>query len=209
MKMLWTAAALLLLAGCNSSQSQTLIVGDSISLGYTPYVETRDADVAHNGACPYYIDADTGPTNAGNSKRAASCMDIWLSQGNYRIVHFNTGLHDVRDCGNGPAVALSDYLMNLQSIIDAIRAHGAVPIFATTTPVEHAMACHSDLTIQEYNAAAVEMMHSQGIQVDDLYAYMAPYQTQYHGDEGIHFTQQGYEFLAARVISALSATASN
>lgn len=197
--------ALLLLAGCNQTSSPNiLIIGDSISLGYTPFVQQEVPNVSHNGACSYFLDKTTGPTNAGSSKRAAACINIWLSQGNYQIVHFNTGMHDTRDCGNGPLVSLSDYLMNLQTILDAIRASGAKPIFATTTPVEYGVYCHSNSVIAEYNQAAIVMMQSQGVQIDDLYSYMLPVQSQYHLLHNIHFTKEGYEFLSDRVSYSIS-----
>ena len=218
MKMLWMVA-FLALVGCNDSNPDTsvLLVGDSITIGdgspgnigYAPYVEAQRPNTHHNADCPYFQDKTTGDTeNAGNSTRVAACMSLWLSNGRYSFVHFNAGLHDVyvEHCRQGATaheVELSDYLENLQVTLDAIRAYGAVPIFATTTPVEGRRNCHSDTDIVEYNAAAVQMMESQGVQVDDLYNAMFHHQDVYHLYHGIHFNDPGYQFLADVVVKIL------
>ena len=197
------------LSGCDGSANSphVIIIGDSISLGYTPYVQMQVPNVDHNGECGLLTDATAAHDNAGSSAREAACIGKWLAGQHYDIVHFNAGMHDVfvAGCAQGNTaheVELSDYLMNLQTVIDAIRAHGAIPVFATTTPVEGAVACHSDSDIQAYNMAAVDMMRAEGVRVDDLYAAILPVQAQYH--HGIHFTHAGYQRLAAVVSDFLT-----
>lgn len=196
------------LVGCNQSGPSILIVGDSISLGYTPYVQAMVPNVKHNGQCfkaPFVHTAEQD-NNAEWSAHGAACMDTWLSQGNYDIVHFNAGMWDLLGCHNSQGITpLSDYLRNLQEELDAIRAHGAKPIFATTTPVLPGnRQCVDPEMVKTYNAAAKEMMESQGVEVDDLYAYMLPYQVQYHKHLNIHFTDLGYEFIAKQVASVIA-----
>ena len=191
-----------------SHADKILIVGDSISLGYTPYVQEKIHGVQHNGTCPYFAD-NTAPvtgTNGGSSKREAACIRHWLRQGHFSIVHFNAGMHDVHvaNCANGGnqhQVELSDYLRNLQTILDAIRKYGATPIFATTTPVHGTVNCHSNSDIIRYNAAAISMMQSQGVQIDDLYSHIVSVQDKYH--HGIHFDKSGYQILANKVSNSI------
>lgn len=207
--MRWVFISIIFLAGCNSfSAGQILVVGDSISLGYTPYLQNKIA-VDHNEGCDSYRDSTTTELgNAGNSKREAACIQMWISQETYSVVYFNAGMHDVhvKGCDQGLTehqVELSDYLDNLQSIIDAIRSAGATPVFITTTPVEGNVFCHSNSDIIEYNANAIALMHSQGIEVLDLYSFVFPHQNVLHGDNGIHFTQFGYRMMADFLSSSM------
>lgn len=187
-------------------QPSVLIVGDSISLGYAPHVQVEGATVEHNGQCdtkPYDDAAGMDSHNAEGSSHQAACIKTWLSQGNYSIVHFNAGLWDVSNCAWHLNSDLSDYLNNLQQILDAIRADGAVPIFATTTPAPDG-ACVDPADVLRYNAAAVAMMHSQGVQIDDLYSYVKPVESTYQLPENVHFSDAGYEYLAKQVSASIA-----
>ncbi|HEY1772416.1 MAG TPA: SGNH/GDSL hydrolase family protein [Gammaproteobacteria bacterium] len=208
MKTLVLAAALALpLAGCNGTESAStpriLMEGDSISVGYTQYLSIPGAEIEHAGYCdaaPYHQPDDTDDNSEGSAHQAA-CIKKWLANGPYAIVHFNAGIWDLR-CGAGTPqdTDLSDYLENLQTVLDAIRESGAIPIFATTTPApEHNGFCVDNAKVIEYNAAAVQMMRSQGVAVDDLYSAVRPLETQYQIPESVHFKDSGYQFLGETV----------
>lgn len=204
--MKYLTVLLMLLAG-NCQASTFLLAGDSIHIGYFPYVTTPGTEI--NIACPYLTDKTADGNNTGNSARLAACITLMLSVKHYDYVFFNAGMHDVhvKGCLNGETdkqVPLSDYLMNLQTIIDAIRAAGSIPLFATTTPVQGTVHCHTNQTIINYNAAAVAMMKSQGIDVDDLFTEVFPIQGYLHGSMGIHFESQGYHFLGDEVSKFLN-----
>lgn len=196
-----------LLFFCGSVNATDLFVTDSVGLGYMPYLQNLSPiPLVHSGACSYPEDPGVkNPDNAGSSQRIAACINGWLSINTYGKVYFNAGLHDVHiaGCAKGAVeneVPLSDYLMNLQTIIDTIRAYGTTPVFITTTPVKGRVSCHYEYYIEQYNAAAVELMQSQGIQVIDLFSDTLPIQGYLHGDQGIHFEPYGYDFLAHRVL---------
>lgn len=201
-------ALLLGLAGCNdASKPSVLVIGDSTSIGWTPYVQQFYPNVEHNGKCfkQPFIHTSGADDNAEWSAHEAACIDMWLSRGHYDIVHFNAGLWDLLECGEHGVTPLSDYLNNLQIVLDAIRKYGAYPIFATTTPVIRGNdQCVDPRRVREYNAAAMTMMISQGVQVDDLYSLMQPVQHQYHYPHNIHFDAAGYMLLASGVMTALS-----
>ena len=218
-------ALLALLCGCNGVEASDiaaaapdiLLVSDSVGVGdgqpgnygYTPYVQYLVDNVHHSGRCPYHQDATTGDTdNSGSSARVAACIRLWLHGYHHAIIHFNAGLHDiyVPGCEYGRIqheVELSDYLRNLQEVVDAIRETDNIPVFATTTPIEGEVYCHSNRDVVEYNRNAKELMESQGVAVDDLYAVMYPHQDQYHLPYNIHFTDAGYKFLAGYIAKSL------
>ena len=62
---------------------RVLIIGDSISLGYTPVVVSilkGQAEVIHN------------PGNAQHTGTGVERIDKWLQPGDWDLIHFNWGL---------------------------------------------------------------------------------------------------------------------
>src|SRR5262245_16074553 len=73
---------------------RVLIIGDSISIGYTTDVKVLlegVADVQHN------------PGNAAHTWKGLEQLNAWLGDGRWDVIHFNWGLHDLRyDKGGRP-----------------------------------------------------------------------------------------------------------
>src|SRR5690349_5848626 len=66
---------------------RVLIIGDSISMGYTLPVRTLLAGKAN----VHRIAENGGPTSNGVEKLSA-----WLGSGHWDVIHFNFGLHDLK-----------------------------------------------------------------------------------------------------------------
>ena len=63
-------------------------------------------------------------------------VDAWLGKGNWDVIHFNFGLHDLKSMFDGYfQVSPDDYERNLRRIVFRLKQTGAKLIFATTTPV--------------------------------------------------------------------------
>jgi len=188
-----------------------MVEGDSISLGYIPYLAEEmqgRMTVVHSPRPAGVLPAPPLPTNGADSGTQARNIEGWLKEVHPDVVHFNAGLWDVSFCHvHKYQNDLQTYLSNLKAIVTAIRAYGAKPIFATTTPVLPQDDCWHESDIEQYNSAAVKLMQSLDVQVDDLWAAMDPVQAQYHPapEEG-HFTEAGSRFLAAQVARSLSNT---
>lgn len=182
--------------------------GDSISRGALPYLK-RAVAIEHNGKCPYLQDFTTGDTNnAGSSARMVACAQLWLKGHSYTDVYFNAGMHDVHvaDCnkwGFQQQVDIFSYVSNIQRIATYIKWSGARPHFITTTPVEGNVDCHWNVDIMAYNNMITQMLRSEGIDVIDIYSAVYPRQTTLHGDNGIHFTADGYELIGVFLAKAI------
>jgi len=182
-----------------------LIVGDSISMGYTPHVAellAGRAAVVHNEG------------NGGDTDRVASQLESWLAAaGKPAAVHFNAGLHDIkvsRDNGEHQ-VPLERYERNLSDVVARLARSGARLMWATTTPVieaRHQAAKDFDrLTadVDAYNAAALRIMAAAGIPVDDLYAVAAGAGIEeLLTADGVHFTEDGYRLLGGVVAERIA-----
>jgi hypothetical protein len=69
----------------NPKLPRVLLIGDSVSRGYT--LPTRK--VLAGKANVHRAPANCGPTAAGVQK-----LDAWLGEGKWDVIHFNFGIHD-------------------------------------------------------------------------------------------------------------------
>lgn len=119
---------------------RVLVYGDSISIGYTPFLR----EVLKGKATVQRI-----PRNGGDTQTGFETLErAGLGKGKWDVIHFNWGLHDlkyVRPGKNGKATldvetgkqvrSVEDYVRNLEKLVVMMKASGAELIFATTTPV--------------------------------------------------------------------------
>ena len=92
---------------------RVLLIGDSISMGYTPAVRELLAGKAN---------VHRPPTNCGPTIRGLEQIDAWLGDGHWDVIHFNFGLHDLKIMESGKhQVALDQYEKNLRQLVQRIR----------------------------------------------------------------------------------------
>src|SRR6187551_2265198 len=88
---------------------RVLLIGDSISIGYTIPVRTLLAGKAN---------VHRIPENAAFTGHGVKHIDAWLGESKWDVIHFNFGLHDIKRMENGePQVSLEDYESNLRTIV--------------------------------------------------------------------------------------------
>ncbi|MBN2450101.1 MAG: SGNH/GDSL hydrolase family protein [Lentisphaeria bacterium] len=178
---------------------RVLLIGDSISMGYTLPVRELLADRAN---------VHRIPTNGGPTSRGVESIEAWLGEGKWNVIHFNWGLHDLKRMEDGNhQVPLAQYEANLRSLAAALKETGAVLIWCSTTPVPEGdlRPPRSNEDVLAYNAAARRVMEENGIQINDLYAFALPRLKEIQLPVNVHFSADGSRVLAeevARVIGA-------
>ena len=186
---------------------RVLILGDSISIGYTVDVRKELAGKAN---------VHRPAANCGPTIRGVSALDEWLGDGRWDVIHFNFGLHDLRymdEKGQNIApdrgrlqVPPEDYEKNLNTIVARLKKTGAKLIFATTTPVPAGEPQRKPEDLPIYNAVAVKVMREQGVAVDNLFAFIAPQFDKYAlKPHNVHFNPEGYALLAGQVATSIQA----
>ena len=197
--------------------ARVLILGDSISIGYTPFVA---GFLGENFLVTRPMANAKAAENCAGTTKGVGAINRWLEieGGGFDIIHFNFGLHDVKaiDPETGKAsgnaahpkqAELEVYLSQLTKIVDRLQKTGARLIFATTTPVPegNVRPFRSPADVQAYNAAAVKLMRARGIEVDDLYGFAFS-----NGQLGeiqrpidVHFTREGSKALAKKVADSI------
>ncbi len=189
-------------AGGTNSLPRILIIGDSISIGYTPYVRTlltNRAVVVHN------------PGNAMHTRHGLANLDAWLGTDRWDVIHFNFGLHDLKHVtaagsnamarGEGRRqVDLPEYRANIEAIGRRLVATGARVIFATTTPYPDGTRPYRDpADCALYNAEALAALKPLGIAVNDLATLAAPSLDRWQRPVNVHFTDEGSRALGVAV----------
>jgi acyl-CoA thioesterase-1 len=176
---------------------RVLLIGDSISIGYTLPVR----ELLKGKANVHRIPANGGPTTNGLAN-----LSKWLGDGKWDVIHFNWGLHDLKYFADGnQMVPPAQYEKNLRELVKQLKATGAKLIWATTTPVpEGKLNPERKATdVAVYNAAAQRVMEENKIVTDDLYTFALPQLSKIQLPLNVHYTTEGYQELAKAVAASI------
>lgn len=182
---------------------RVLLLGDSISIGYTQPVRELLAGKAN----VHRALENCGPTTRGLEK-----LDQWLGHQPWDVIHFNFGLHDLKYVdadGNrteppegSRQVPPEEYEQNLRKIVARLRETGATLIWCTTTPVPDGAAGRVAGDAKAYNAIAARVMRmTQGEEriINDLFGLAKPQLGRIQRPRNVHFTRHGSQVLARQV----------
>ena len=148
--------------------------------------------------------------NCRFSKYTQWCIHDWCKKmDGCRIIHWNNGLWDVFDHGNGIFSSEEEYLANMLYIADRLLAVTPNVIFATTTPVTDVHPNIQNADIVRYNEMIVPELQKKGILINDLHALVAADVDRYiRKDDNIHLTEAGIDVCAHRVVDVIKKVAS-
>lgn len=191
-----------------SSIPNALILGDSISIAYTPLVVKK---------LKGKVNVSRPKANCGNTQRYLKSLPHWLGDQKWDVIHFNVGLHDLcyrhpdskvqgnRDKKNGAiAVPLVEYEKNLEQIVETLKTTGAQLVWASTTMIPDGEAGRIVGDDVKYNAVARKIMEKHGVQINDLHALSATFPSSLFRKPGdVHFQPGGSKKLADQVVVAI------
>jgi lysophospholipase L1-like esterase len=189
---------------------KVLIIGDSISGGYTPRVVKLlkgKAIVKHS------------PGNSQHTGTGLKRIDAWIGKTDWDVIHFNWGLWDLcyrhpkskvqgrRDKVNGTLTTPLDvYERNLDTLVARLRKTDAVLIWAHTTVVPEGEAGRKMGDDQKYNDAAARVMKKHGVAVNDLLTLTKGFPPELFTKPGdVHYKAAGYDRIAQQVAAAIEA----
>jgi arylsulfatase A-like enzyme/lysophospholipase L1-like esterase len=178
---------------------RVLIIGDSISIGYTVPVRKLLAGVAN---------VHRIPTNGGPTKNGVANIDQWLGKKPWDVIHFNFGLHDLKHMEDGKRqVEIDDYEKNLRELVARMKQTGATLIWASTTPVPQGPLKPARTFGDEaiYNELAARVMKESGVRINELNAHITPKLNTLQKPQDVHFTEEGSEYLAGKVAAEIKA----
>lgn len=190
---------------------RVLLIGDSISIGYTVAVQELLAGKAN---------VHRIPTNAGHTGMGIEGLPKWFEKmgREWDVIHFNWGLWDLcyrnpeaktqgkRDKIDGTLThTVEQYVANLEKLVSMLQSTGAKLVFATTTPVPEGELGRKVGDDLRYNEAATELMKRHGVEINDLNALMAGRMESFAAKPGdVHFIPEGSKVLAQQVAQHIS-----
>ena len=178
---------------------RVLIIGDSISIGYTPALR----ELLKGKANVHRI-----PTNGGPTSNGIKNVEAWLGKEKWDVIHFNFGLHDLKVMPDGKhQVEREQYEQNLAALVDRFEKTGAKVIWATTTPVPEGTLNPPRRfgDVAEYNAVAAKVMEEKKVAIDDLNAAVTPSIKTLQKPHDVHYTAAGYKVLATAAAKSIEA----
>jgi len=185
---------------------RVFLIGDSISIGYTPEVIHQLQDKAF---------VSRAKANCGDTNRGLAALDSWLGSTKWNLIHFNWGLHDLcyrnpevktvgnRDKVNGTqSVPLEQYQKNLEALVLRLKKTGAKLIWASTTKVPQGEIGRFAGDELKYNKVALEIMKKHGVEINDLHQLSSSLDASLFRKRGrgdVHYTPQGSALLGQQV----------
>ncbi|UII78743.1 SGNH/GDSL hydrolase family protein [Flagellimonas sp. CMM7] len=187
-----------------------LILGDSISIGYTGFVRK-----ALEGKANVYrpIKKDGKAENCQGTTNGVKNLHRWLKiQPKWDVIHFNFGLHDLKHVDpitgknstnpKHPQQAdLKTYKKQLKKIVKKLKKTRAQLVFGTITPfpdLPDGPLRHADQTVK-YNTAALKIMAKFNIPINNLNTYVKPNMKSWQLTNNVHFNKLGSQNIAQKV----------
>lgn len=201
----------------NPGLPNVLILGDSISVGYT--LKVRELLKGKANVFRPCLQEGKQPDNCGDTTKGLENLDQWLGDQKWAVIHFNWGLHDLkyinpekktdngRDKVNGKQVhSPEEYARNLDQLVQRLKATGARLIFATTTVVPEGEPGRIKGDEVKFNRAALDVMKKQGVKSDDLWALTAEFPPElFLKPADVHYSEAGRNKLAEQVAASITA----
>lgn len=190
------------------SKPRVLILGDSISLGYTPLVKNNLAAVA---------EVLRPNENCQHTGYGLKNIDKWLGDTKWDVIHFNFGIWDTHLLGpKGNLVfpepdelgdlkqrhSPEEYRKNLTQLVEKMQKSGATVIWASTTPITSRKGARFE-AIKQLNAVAAEVAAAHKLETNDLYAFVMPHADEWLKGDHVHFFGEGNKQLAERVTESI------
>ena len=181
----------------NPAFPRVLIIGDSISIGYTLPLRAALKGIAN---------VHRPPTNCAHTWKGLEAIDQWLGEGKWDLIHFNWGLHDLKYVDADGKLALppegkqvstvGEYAENLEKLVLRLKQTGAKLIWRPTTPVPDGSQGRVPADLPKYNKAAWEVIDRHGIEVDDMNSFIRVKNIPHIRPGNVHFSKDSSALLA-------------
>ena len=181
----------------NPALPRVLIIGDSISIGYTLPLRAALKGIAN---------VHRPPTNCAHTWKGLEAIDQWIGEGKWDLIHFNWGLHDLKYVDADGKLALppegkqvstvGEYEENLEKLVLRLKQTGARLIWRPTTPVPEGSQGRVPVDLPKYNKAAREVIDRHGIEVDDMNSFIRVKNIPHIRPGNVHFSKDSSALLA-------------
>jgi acyl-CoA thioesterase-1 len=179
-----------------------LIIGDSISIGYT--LPTR-------ALLKGKVNLHRIPTNGGPTTKGVTEIEKWLGKRKWDLIHFNWGLHDLKymgpkgenlypkEKGGKVQVPLADYERNLHQLVARLKKSAERLVWRNTTPIPPGSKGRYVGDSVKFNEAAARVMKKHSVPTLDLYTPSKKNMKDWMKEANVHYHAHGSQALAELV----------
>ncbi|MGH7143866.1 MAG: SGNH/GDSL hydrolase family protein [Planctomycetota bacterium] len=206
------------MAGVEAAMKRVFVLGDSISIGFGPFLEQ-----ALRGSMQYdrksglhealqNLDLPQG-ANGGDSNACLAYLRGWKDQGGIPadILVLNCGLHDLKHLRDTRQhqVPIETYRDNLLKIIRVVKNMNLKLIWVRTTPVNEIWHQEKkdfdrwEADVDGYNAAADAIMKLSSVPICDLFTFTRNIPEAMSPD-GVHFNERAQQLQGVFIAGYLS-----
>ncbi len=176
-----------------------LIIGDSISIGYT--MPTR-------ALLKGKVNLHRIPTNGGPTTKGVTEIEKWLGKRKWDLIHFNWGLHDLKymgpkgenlypkEKGGKVQVPLADYERNLHKLVARMKKSAKRLVWRNTTPIPPGSKGRYVGDSVKFNEAAARVMKKHGIPTLDLFTPSKKNMKDWMREANVHYHAHGSQAMA-------------
>jgi hypothetical protein len=184
------------------SLPNVLIIGDSISIGYT--LPTR-------ALLKGKVNLHRIPTNGGPTTKGVTEIEKWLGKRKWDLIHFNWGLHDLKYMGKDGTnlvpkekggivqVPLPEYEKNLNKLVIRMKKSAKLLVWRNTTPIPPGSKARYVGDSVKYNLTAARVMKKHGIPTLDLFTPSKKNMKDWMREANVHYHAHGSQALAELV----------
>ena len=190
------------------SKEKIFLIGDSISVHYTPYLNELLLDnfeferKEDNGLAEKNLDIPQG-ANGGNSSMVLEYLKSKLKDEQFgpEYLLLNAGLHDIKrdPTSNNIAIKEDKYRSNLIEIFDLLEGYEIQPIWIKTTPVVDSIHNKKGMAffrfaedVDKYNRIADSICVNRNIPIIDLFGFTKKLGLNEYVDH-VHFSEDARE----------------
>jgi len=182
---------------------KTMLIGDSIRMGYEPRVRELlegKADVHSPGE------------NCRFSAYTLFNVGVWAADDDYDVIHWNNGQWDTCYMPDGRIhTPLLAYVELQKRIATILQSKGKRLVFATTTPVRPGQFEAAERNgrrtedIVAYNACVTAELSAMDVEINDLFTPVSAAVMELICDDNVHLSPAGVEVCAERVAAVVLA----
>lgn len=178
----------------NENLPSILIVGDSISEGYTSHIQDK-LEGKYN---IYRV-----PNNIRGTAYALYDLKELIGESKFDLIIFNMGLHDFSPVGNDIRTYPEDYKINLDRIVRKILAPRTKKLlYVLTTHVPKGNPRKENTEIK-YNNIAIELMNGFNIEIVDTIYILKDYENLRISTSDVHYTSSAYSILSEEIVNKI------
>ena len=183
------------------SLPRVLIIGDSISIGYTPRVRKL---------LEGKVNVHRPKTNCRWSAFGDENVLQWIGDEKWDLIHFNFGLWDWYGWKQDNKATPQSYAKSLEGVVLKLKTSQAKLVFAVTThpcigPEKKVQFMVTKERAEEFNLSALTVMKKHGVAINDLYSAIDKDRAKYQrGENDVHYNDLGRDLLARQVAKVIS-----